>query len=165
MAKEKERQLAHFYYVEKQQTAKEVAPQVGVSEKTMTAWVNKFGWKAEREARVCSSESRAENIKQLISEMANERISLNTRLQEALNSGKNKQATEIRQHIGRLDSGVANWNKTLEQIDKKNKIPLHAYLNVMEEVFKALRLHDSKLYMETLPFQEVHVYDISQKLG
>lgn len=40
MAKDKEKQLASYYYVEKQKTAKETAVLVGITEATMNKWVN-----------------------------------------------------------------------------------------------------------------------------
>jgi hypothetical protein len=165
MAKEKDHQLAYYYYVEKQKTAKETAPLVGVTEATMSKWVNKFGWKAQREAKALSHANRAENVRQVINQLAEQRITLSNKLEEALGKGDMSRALDIRQQLATVDDGAAKWNKTLEGIKKDGAIRLGTYLEVMEKVFNAMREYDPKLYMQTVDFQENHIHDISARIN
>ncbi len=169
MAKDKERKTAYILYVKQGKTAKEVASLVGVSEKTISGkdgWVNKYGWKAARNAKITSYENRIDNIHQLIDDFAENRLKLQKELTEIALKGGNKERTaEIRQDLARIDSGVANWNKTLEQVDKENRISLGTYINVMDRIFKALRAFDIEIYMQTIAFQEHHIVEKSIELG
>lgn len=44
LSKEKEREYARILYVSERITAKEIAERVGVSEKTIGTWIEKYGW-------------------------------------------------------------------------------------------------------------------------
>lgn len=165
MAKPKERQIARFYYVDKLSTAAEAAKEAGVAEKTLSQWVTKYGWKAEREARASSQNNRTENLKETISLASQERIALSASLATAIETGDIKEVAEIRQQIARVDAGVANWNKTLSNLDKEYKITLNIYLEVMDQVFDALRAYDMVLFLKTTDFQEQHIHSVSARLG
>ncbi len=166
MAKNKERITARILYVEQGKTQKEVAKLVGVSEKTVSDWVKKFAWRAARNAKLTNTKSRVVNIKQIISGFAESRIELQRELSELISSNSNKdRQSEIREEMARIDSGVANWNKTLSQVDKKSRITLGTYIYVMETIFKALHSFDAKVFIKTIPFQEKHINDISIELG
>lgn len=161
MAKEREQQQAYYYFVEKQKTAKETAHLIGITEKTMSAWVAKFGWKSEREARALSSVNRAENIQQLIDSLAAERIATQKQLEAETDP---KAAMTLRRALASIDDGAAKWNKTLENVKKDGRVRLSVYLDVMEQIFNDLRVFNYKVYMETLDFQEQHVHDVSAKI-
>ena len=60
---------------------------------------------------------------------------------------------------------ASKWNKTLENFDKENKVSLSNYIHVMEEVFKDLLAFDSKLYKDTLDFQDQHINKVSITIG
>lgn len=165
MAKTKELQVAKFFYVDKLATAVEAATQAGVSERTLSKWVTKYGWKAEREARVGSQSSRTENLKETISLASQERIALSGELKDALALGDIKQIADLRQQIARVDAGVANWNKTLSSLDKEYKITLSTYLEVMDQIFDALRVYNMELFLKTTDFQEQHIHSVSARLG
>jgi len=166
MAKEAERKTARILYVYQGRDGKEIASLVGVSEKTISDWVNKFKWKAARTANVTGRDNRIENIKQIIDGFAQNKLELQDKLNELVKSKGNKdEISELRQELARIDSGVANWNKTLETVDKESKVSLSSYLYVMEKVFNALRTFDTKTYLRTVAFQEHHVIDVSKELG
>jgi len=165
MAKDKERRTAHILYVEQGKSAKDIAELIGVSEKTISGekgWVNKFGWKEERTARVTSKEKRIENIKKIIDNIATNRLELEIKLTE---TAEKEEQEKIRMHIAQIDSGVANWNKTLMQMDKDSKVTLSVYIHVMERIFKSLQIFNQDLYLKTLDFQEMHINQISIELG
>ena len=63
MSKEKEKKTARRMYVELNMTGKEIAEELAVTEKTVSRWVNEFGWAAERNARAISATHQTENIK------------------------------------------------------------------------------------------------------
>ncbi len=165
MAKEQERKLAHWLFVQKGKSLKEIKEQVNVSMKTLSAWVNKYNWKAERTALLSSPEQRIDNIKQIITTLADERLELSNKLKQAEQDKDKEQITEIRSQIARIDTAVANWNKTLAQLDKDAQVTLTQYLYVMDSIFSALRNYDEKLFLKTLDFQELHVREVAIKLG
>ncbi|MEG1762754.1 MAG: hypothetical protein RR256_03985 [Bacteroidales bacterium] len=165
MAKTKERQIARFYYVDKLTTATQAAEQAGVSEQTLSAWVKKYGWKQEREAREQSLAKRTDNLKETISLATQERIALSGELENALASQDKEKIADIRTQIARVDAGVANWSKTLSTVEKEHKITLSIYLEVMDQIFDALRAYNMNLFMQTTDFQDQHLRAISLKLG
>ena len=62
MAKDRERKLAHWLFVHKGKTIKEIQTQVDVSQKTLSGWIKKYNWKAERTALLSNPQQRIENI-------------------------------------------------------------------------------------------------------
>lgn len=163
MAKDKERRLAEFYYIEKGKTAKEISILINVREATISRWVSTSGWKARREASATSATSRCDNLQQVISELATERIELSRELKNALDIEDTKTANELRKQIASIDDGVSKWNKSLESAKKIATIPLHIYLEVMERIFTDLRTTDSETYLKTIAFQEQHIEKISAR--
>jgi predicted transcriptional regulator len=166
MAKDKERRTAKLYYVEHNFTAKETAARVGVTEKTVGKWVDEGHWRAERDARNSSPAKRLNNIKEIISKLSEEWLELNreVKLMEE-NKADAKEIAATRSRIKNIDDAVSKWNKTLENIEKENAVPLATYISVMENIFQALLDHDRELYMQLVEFQENHIADVSEKLG
>lgn len=165
MAKEKERRTAHILYIEQSKTAKEISDLLGVAEKTIGEWVAKYGWKEERSARQASPQKRADNIKQIITNLSEDRLKLSRQIKTSEETGKVDGIDELREEVSRIDDAVSKWNKTLENVEKESRISLATYLNVMDEVFTAMRLFDPKLFMSTVEFQEQHIHKISISLG
>lgn len=169
MAKEKERRTAHILFVEHDKTAKDISALVNVSEKTLSAWINKYGWKQERDARVLSPYKRQENIRQIITSLSEERLALQRSLRhlpgDALSDENPHRASEIRSAISKIDDAVSKWNKTLDNMTAEARISLTTYLSVMDGIFNALRCYDAALYVKTIDFQEEHVREITEKLA
>ncbi len=166
MAKEKERITARILYVEQGKPANEIADLLNITEKTVSAWVQKYGWKAARTAKITGRDNRVGNIRQIIDGFAEDRLSLQAELSDLVGSGGDKERQKnIRVEMAKIDFGVANWNKTLENVDKTSRISLETYFYVMDKVFKGLQFFDTKLYMATVPFQEQHINEISTELG
>jgi len=166
MAKDKERRTAKLYYVEHNFTAKETATRVGVTEKTVGKWVEEGHWRAERDARNSSPAKRLNNIKEIISKLSEEWLDLNRRVKEMEeNRDDPKEIAEVRGRIKNIDDAVSKWNKTLENIEKENTVPLATYIAVMEDIFQALMHHNRDMYMNLIDFQENHIADVSEKLG
>jgi predicted transcriptional regulator len=170
--KTKERNTARILYVEQGKTAKEIAALLNTTEKTISGWVNKYGWKQSRTAKVTSIDNRTDNIKQIIDQLATDRIALQSKISDLIqqsndndNDKINSQIAQLRTQIAVIDSSVYNWTLTLSKIDKDNRITLAMYLYVMESVFKALNNTNPEIYLKTIEFQEQHINDISLQLG
>ncbi len=153
--------LARILYVEQGKTAKDTAEMVGVSEATVSKWVNKYNWKGQRAARLTAPTARSENIKQIINQLTEDRIQYSQELRDAEHSKDAKLVMELYRKIAQVDDAVSKWNKTLTNIDKDNRITLSVYLQVMEMLFDELKRFDETLYIKMLDFQEVHLNDVS----
>ncbi len=166
MAKDKERKLAYILFVEQKKTAKEISLLIGVSEKTLSGWINADDerWKKDQRLRHTSPTQRVANIEQIISNLADDRIRKSIELNEAEKKADTELASELRKDIAKIDDAVSKWNKTLRDINKENKVPLAIYLEVMQSIFEAMQHDNPKLFMQTLNFQEKHINDISLKL-
>ncbi len=166
MAKDKERRTAKILYIEQGKTAKEVADLVGVAEKTIGEWVDKYKWREERNARQASPVKRADNIKLIITNLSEDRLRLDRQIKDAEAACKDPDSLQsLREEISRIDDAVSKWNKTLENIEAENRISLSTYLNVMDQVFKAMQVYDPKLFMSTVEFQDQHIHKICLTLG
>lgn len=163
--KSKERSSARFMYVEQGIEGKEIAAKLNVSENTLSGWVTKYGWKAEREARINSLSQRAENIKRVISSLSEQALELQEQRKKAVKD-ENKETINYCdvQSVGIADQ-VSKWNKALASLDKNNRITLDVYLQIMDEIFNAMQVFDNKLFLQTINFQEAHIQFISTKLG
>lgn len=165
MAKDKERRIAHEMFVHRNKTGKEIAGMVGVTEKTVGDWVAKGGWKEEKEARATSGTSGLENVRRVISNLA-ERILENAMERKTAVADNDRQLCHnLDKEAVALADQVSKMNKALENMDKANRINLAVYLDVMDDIFNNLRAFDEKLFMKTLDFQESHVQQVSKKLG
>jgi transposase len=176
MAKDREKRIARILYVEQGKTAKETCEIIGVAEKTMGDWVERFNWKQERNARNTSSHEKVINIKAIIALLSEQRLELNNKLKQT--EKKQNDATddtkqedcrteekEIRKQINQVDAAVANWNKTLGNLEKEYRISLSVYLEVMDDIFNALLHFSPQVHQQTLDFQELHIRTITMKLG
>ncbi len=164
MAKNKEKRIAHILFVQQHKGAKEISQLVGVSEPTLSKWINENGgaWKIERNAKINTPKTRIDNIRQIINDMSEERISLNNQLKTTTDA---KEISEIRNSIAKIDDAVSKWNKTLETLNKENQITLSLYIRVMEMIFNDLQQFDEKLFFNTLEFQELHLNEIATRLN
>jgi transposase len=165
MAKDKEKKTAHILFVAQGKTRKEIAALIGTSERTVGSWVDKYGWLKERTARNASPVKRSENIKSIITSLSEERIELTGLIKEAETKKDADAITDLRTRISKIDDAVAKWNKTFMTIDAENSITLSVYITVMERIFDSLRSFDSKLFMQTIEFQDQHLHKITIELG
>lgn len=162
MAKDNERKLAKQLYMNGK-LQKEIAITVNVQEKTIGDWVRKYNWKTERDARFGSSKKQVENIKAIISTMAEERLQVHNDLQKAKANSDGEEIERLQKEAATLDDGVSKWNKTLENLDRENKVTLATYIEVLESIFMDLQNFNPKLFLKTLDFQENHLTKIASK--
>ncbi|GGA84640.1 hypothetical protein GCM10008015_26770 [Flavobacterium palustre] len=165
MAKKKEQEVAKKLYVELYKTQKEIAEDLGVTEKTVGDWVKKFNWKQERDARLNNSTNRAENIKKVIAGLTDSALDVLEQIKVAEFNGDKEEALRLKKESTRIAQEVGMFQKSLEKMDKEFKISLSTYLEVMEDIFQALQNYDKQAYLATLDFQKTHLQSIAQKLG
>lgn len=166
MAKDRERRTAKLLYVDQNMTAKDVAERVGVSEKTVGDWVEKYHWKSERDAKNASPAKRISNIKQIISNLSDEWLLVDREIKNLeRNNGDSVAINEKRGRIKSIGDEVSKWNKTLENIEKDANVSLSTYLYVMEDIFDNLANYNRDLYIKLVDFQEHHINKVSIKLG
>ena len=161
MAKEKEKNIARILYTDQGKTAKDIAEILGVSEKTISVWVNKFNWKTARSAKVLSKEERLENIYQIIESLASNRLRLSNEIADLLlKKDSGEIISEMRTEISHIDSAVANWNKTLLNLSKENQINQLVIMQVMEIVFRHFDAMFPQLLEKSMAFQEYFLNEI-----
>lgn len=166
-AKIAEQQAARIFYVEQYKTAKEISALLPVSEKTIGDWILKNGWKAQRDNKVNSNKNQLDKIRELIAIKSERAISIERELQKAkLDPKRNQELIAIltQESIG-LSDEISKWNKTLENLDRENKISLSSYLEIMDNIFKSMQKDYPDVYVNTIEFQEKHLNEISLKYG
>ena len=172
MARSKEyykklRKEAHDLYVNDGLSNKEISERLKVSEKSVSKWINDNEglWKEERRAAVDNSKQQAGNIKEIIRMLAEDKLDILQRIDEAEKEGDKEMVMELRKQAASLDNSVNAWGKQMENMNKENRITLSVYLEVMDRVFDAMKTANPHLYYESLDFQEAHIYDVSKLLG
>lgn len=162
MAKTEQKKQARIDFVERGKSQKELCAKYKVTPQTMSNWVKAGGWKAMRTAYVSNSNAQANNIKELLNGLTEQRLELMNDLKEARRTKADADTiNSLMASIARVDDGASKWNKTLENVDKENRISLATYLQVMTELFDALNVYSDKLYLQTLDFQEQFINRIS----
>ena len=156
MAKDREKRTAReLYLLGKSQ--KEIAELVNVTEKTISRWAATGNWKVIRDSKVNTGKTKTDNIKQILSDIAEETIAINRRIENTTDREKLK---ELRKQRNQLADEAAKWNKALENLDKDNKVSFATYIQIFEDIFSNLQSFNEKLFMQTLDFQE---YIINEK--
>lgn len=158
---------AHDLFVRNGMTCKEISERINVSEKSVSNWINENDalWKKERQASVLTSKKQGDNLKEIITIVADQKLELLRRIDEAIVEGDNDKVLELRKQSAGLDNSVAQWGNQLKELDKKNRITLAIYIDVMNRIFDAMKTYDVDLYFKTLDFQENHLYEATKTLG
>jgi len=157
--------MARIMFVEQGKTQKEIAKKLHRTEKTIGTWVQKYGWKNERTARLNSVKNQEIQINEILNHYANQTLKLLKELRQHQESGDDVQCLEINKKLTSISDDVSKWNKRLESLNKDHKASLSTYLFVMDDLFESMRNYDEDLYNRTIDFQEKHLSTISIKLG
>lgn len=146
---------------------KEIARKLGVSEKSVSAWINDNDglWKKKRLADSISTDRRNENINEIINRLAQQKLDLLDLIDKALEKQDDEQVAELRKQASALDNSVAQWRKQREDMNKTNRLDFSIYIEVMDKIFDAMQNADPDLYFRSLDFQEQHLYEISKIFG
>lgn len=158
---------AHDLYVRDGMMCKEISERINVSERSVSNWINENDalWKKERQASVISSKKQGDNLKQIINILADQKLELLRMIDEAIAEGDSDKVLELRKQAAGLDNSVAQWGNQLKEVDKKNRITLAIYIDVMGRIFDAMKAYNAELYFKTLDFQENHLYEAAKLLG
>lgn len=152
MAKIREQKLAEDLYIKGKKTAKEIASLVGVSEKTVGDWVERFKWKDRRNALLSSAKNGLQNINNLIDIYAEKLVEMEGN-PEVNNADKIK-----------LVDAIAKLNKTKDGFEKEHRIPYNTYINVMDLIMSdMLAKVNPKIHLELLEFFENHTNELALK--
>ena len=152
MAKIREQKLAEDLYIKGKRTAKDIAQLVGVSEKTVGDWVEKFKWKERRNALLGSAQNGLLNINNLIDAYAE-------KLVEMENDPEAKQDQKTK-----LVDAIAKLNKTKDGFEKEHRIPYNTYINVMDLIMSDMIAKiDAKHHLVLLEFFENHTNELALK--
>lgn len=161
------RKEAEKMYVSEGLGNKEIARKLGVSEKSVSAWINDNDglWKKKRLADSISTDKRNENINEIINKLAQQKLDLLDKIDRALEEQDDEQVAELRKQASSLDNSVAQWRKQREDMNKTNRIDLSIYIEVMDKIFDAMQVDAPDLYFRSLDFQEQHLYNVSKIYG
>jgi hypothetical protein len=129
----------------------------------VSAWIDKYGWKQEREARMNGDRNRISEIKELISLLTQKRMKLFKDAAQHTQDGNMEKAIDCNKEGSVTSDEVSRWNKTLENLDERNRISLSLYIEVMDDLFNSIHKSHPKVYRELLDFQEEHLSHISLK--
>lgn len=152
MAKIREQKLAEDLYIKGKKTAKDIAQLVGVSEKTVGDWVEKFKWKERRNALLGSAQNGLLNINNLIDAYAE-------KLVEMENDPEAKQDQKTK-----LVDAIAKLNKTKDGFEKEHRIPYNTYINVMDLIMSDMIAKiEPKYHIVLLEFFENHTNELALK--
>lgn len=165
MAKITESKLAKEMYVNQLKNAKEIATFLGVQEKTVGNWVVKGNWKAERDIQLSTSTKGRDSLKKVIANLAERRVEIFADRRKAAEIEDKKWLITLDTEAASIADQISKMNATLKHYDQENRITPSVYLEVMQDVFNALRQADEKLHLKTLDFQEAHAQFICKKLA
>lgn len=162
MAKDREKEVGRKLFVELNRNQKEIAADLGVTEKTVSNWVREGNWKNERTALINNSVNRAEKFKAVLEDLADEQLIISQKIKNAESSGDFGEASVLRKLASSIADQVGKYQKALERLDKNNKVLLSTKLEVIEELFQAMQEYDKKLYMNSLDFQRFYIQLIAK---
>jgi len=163
--KDQERSTGRHMFVEQLKSLTEISKLLNVSINTLSKWANDDGWKAARDAKLNGNDQAIRDTKQVLSDLAEQRISLNALQKEATEKKDFERLQELNRQAAALSDESSKWNKNLQMLQGPKNVSLAAYLDIMDDIFNSLRAFDQKLYLKTLDFQEQHIRATSKKLG
>ncbi len=174
-AKERRKRLSRQEYDKLKQAAwemvvvqgrdqKEVANLLNVSEPTLSAWSTEGKWREQREARQQCSTTDADNTKKLLSLMSKQRLELETMIHDAIVGGDAKEEERLRKQASALSDEMSKINKTLLSLDTK-RYTLGVFIDIMDEIFNALRGYDDELWEKTIDFQSTFIRKKTTEIG
>ena len=152
MAKIREQKLAEDLYIKGKRTAKDIATLVGVTEKTVGDWIDKYKWKYRRNALLGSQQNGLQNINSLIDMYAESLVAME-------NDPEAKQDQKTK-----LVDAIAKLNKTKDGFEKDHRIPYNTYVNVMDLIMSdMLSKIEPKHHLAVMEFFENHTNELALK--
>ncbi len=164
---EKLKRTAYEYIVVQGLDQKEVAGLLNITEATLSKWANQGNegkWRDLRESRQQCTSTDADNIKKLLQVMSKQRLEMEEQILDAVKVGDNKEEIRLRKDARALSDEMSKQNKTLLTLDKAN-YTLGVFIDVMDEIFNAMRLYDEDLWGTTIEFQSTLIRRKTNELG
>ncbi len=161
--KDKEREVARIMYTKQGLDARTIAGRLNLNIKTVYRWIKQYNWQALRSAELTKPTQRLENIRQIIFDLAEQRLAISNQIKEAEKKADKDTIAQLRKDLAQIDNAASYWNKVLAQIDKESKVSLAQYLLIMEEIFEALRQYDPKIFIQTIEFQEYYLQKLTAR--
>lgn len=162
---QKLKQTAYEYVVVQGFDQKEVARILKLSEQTLSKWSKDENWRDQREARQLCSSTDADNTKKLLRLMSSQRLELEESITDAIKAGDKEEEARLRKQASSLSDEMSKVNKTLQSLDKTHNYTLGIYIDVMDDIFSALRSYDEDLWSKTIDFQSLHIRKTTNQLG
>ncbi len=153
---DKLKRTAYEYVVVQGMSQKETAALLDITEATLSKWAKEENWKDQRKDRQQCISTDADNLKKLLRVMSQQRLELEEQILDAQKTGDTKEEVRLRKEARALSDEMAKQNKTLLSLDKTN-YTLGVFIDVMDEVFNAMRQYDEDLWQRTIDFQSVLV--------
>lgn len=161
------RRAAYEYVVVQGLEQKEVATRLNLTEATISTWANNSPegkWKDLRQSRMQCKSTETDNLRKLIDILSQQRLDLELSISDAVHEGDTKEIARLRQQASSLSDQISKFNKTLQNLDNSS-YTLGVFIDVMDEIFNAMRLHDEKLWESTIEFQSTLVRKKTKELG
>lgn len=162
---EKFRQSAYELVVIQGHTQKEAAELLGISAVSMSEWAREGNWRQLRKGRQSSASTSAENLKQIISLLAERRLVIESQITEAIRDDDKELELELRKQATALSDEMSKHNKTLITTQKESRVTLGVYIDVMDDIFSTMRSDNEALWEQTIEFQQTLIRKKTNELG
>lgn len=161
------RRAAFEYIVVQGLEQKEVAARLNLTEATISSWANndpEGKWKDIREARMQCQSTETDNLRKLINVLSKQRLDLEPFINDAMHAGDTKEEARFRQQASSVSDQISKLNKALITLDNSS-YTLGVFIDVMDEIFNSLRMHDEELWEKTIEFQSAIIRKKTQEIG
>lgn len=164
---QKLKRLAFEYIVVQGKSLEETSDLVGVSKISLSRWGNEVEptWTDQRKARQQCYTTDAENTRKIITLLSENRLEIELKIREAIRLGNKEEELGLREQARGISDDISKHNKTLQTLDKENRITLGVYIDVMEDIFDSLRAYDEDLFIKCVDFQAQHIRKKMVELG
>ena len=146
-------------------TQKYAAEILGVSEVTMSNWARDGKFKEAREARQTSTETDIDNTKKIISLLSKQRYDIELEILNVQKTGDTEAEINLRKQARGISDEISKHNKVLLSLNKEDQYTLGILINVMDDIFTAMREYDDELFAKTIPFQQYYIRKRTNELG
>ncbi len=168
LPKQEYEKLKHSFYelvVVQGHLQKEACEMLGISEVTGSKWAKEGDFKNLRQARQQDYRTDVDNIRKLIRLKAQRKLTIEEDIINAQKTGDGEEEERLRKESLGIADELAKLTKTLQGLEKDNKYTLGEFINVMDDIFTALRAYDLDLFNKTIPFQGYIVRKKTNELG
>ncbi len=168
LKKKEYEKLKHSFYelvVVQGHSQKDACEVLGISTVTGSKWAQDGSFKKLREGRQQDYRTDVDNIRQLIRIQSQKKLIVEERITDAQISGDTEEEERLRKVSLGIADEMSKLTKTLQGIEKDQKYSLGEFINVMDDIFTAMREYDLDLFNKTIPFQGYIVRKKTNELG